>query len=123
MSDWQNEKRLLAMLDLPFAAYMAHPYGGDAINIELARGMATKIARKFPNLVIVNPLDNFLFAHGTDEAKILKAASALLNRCDILILTGNWRESFGCQKELEIARYCGQLRIEMDDSLEIKPVD
>lgn len=123
MSNPSSYERIQGMLGLPFVAYMAHPYGRNFDNIVKARIMATKIIEKYPDLVIVNPLDNFQFMRGVDEANVLQACSILLSKCDILILTGDWRESVGCRAELAVARNFGLARIEMDSAMEIKAVD
>jgi hypothetical protein len=123
MSNPGSYERIQGMLGLPFVAYMAHPYGGDFGNIVKARTMATKISEKYPDLVIVNPLDNFQFMRDVDEVNVLQACSTLLAKCDILILTGDWHESVGCRTELEVARNFGLARIEMNSSMEIKAVD
>ena len=124
MSNSCSLERIQGMLGLPFVAYMAHPYGGDFGNIVKARTMTEKILGKYPNLVIVNPLDNFQAMRGAfEEANVLQACSILLSKCDILILTGDWHSSVGCRAELEVARDFGLARIEMDGDLEIKAVD
>ena len=72
-----------------------------AENVEEAGDIALKIMKKYLNLTIISPLHNYSFLEGNyeKETEILKYDFRLLSRCDILILSGNWRNSKGCMSE------------------------
>lgn len=97
----------------PVVAYMAHPYGGKAENIEKACDMAGKLAELHPHMAIINPLDNFRhLAYFGDlayfgESDILELEKQVLVRCDVLIMTGDWRASPGCMGEFSFAYHHG----------------
>lgn len=99
-------------------AYLAHPYSPlnrraeifveaiKAENVEGAGDMAYEIMQKYTNLTIISPLHAYSFLEGKDlkETEILKYDFRLLSRCDILILSGNWRNSKGCMAEYGYAK-------------------
>lgn len=88
---------------LPVVAYMAHPYGGKAENIEKACDMAEKLADLHPRMAIINPLDNFRYLAYFGERDILTREKQVLERCDVLIMTGDWTASPGCMGEASFA--------------------
>ena len=88
---------------LPVVAYMAHPYGGKAENIEKACDMAEKLADLHPRMAIINPLDNFRYLAYFGERDILGREKQVLERCDVLIMTGDWKASPGCMGEASFA--------------------
>lgn len=99
-------------------AYLAHPYSPlnrraeifveaiKAENVEGAGDMAYEIMQKYTNLTIISPLHAYSFLEGKElkETEILKYDFRLLSRCDILILSGNWRNSKGCMAEYGYAK-------------------
>lgn len=87
----------------PVVAYMAHPYGGKAENIEKACNMAEKLAGRHPRMSIINPLDNFRYLEYFGERDILEREKQVLERCDVLIMTGDWKASPGCIEEFSFA--------------------
>lgn len=87
----------------PVVAYMAHPYGGKAENIEKACDMAENLADLHPHMAIINPLDNFRHLAYFGERDILEREKQVLERCDVLIMTGDWRTSPGCMGEASFA--------------------
>lgn len=91
----------------PVVAYMAHPYGGKAENIEKACDMAEKLAGRHPRMSIINPLDNFRYLEHFWERDILEREKQVLERCDVLIMTGDWRASPGCMGEFLFAYHHG----------------
>lgn len=88
---------------LPVVAYMAHPYGGKKVNIEKACDMAEKLADLHPRMAIINPLDNFRYLAYFGERDILEREKQVLERCDVLIMTGDWKASPGCMGEASFA--------------------
>lgn len=87
----------------PVVAYMAHPYGGKAENIEKACDMAEKLADLHPYMSIINPLDNFRYLAYFGERDILEREKQVLERCDVLIMTGDWKASPRCMGEFSFA--------------------
>lgn len=87
----------------PVVAYMAHPYGGKKVNIEKACDMAEKLADLHPHMAIINPLDNFRYLAYFGERDILAREKQVLERCDVLIMTGDWKASPGCMGEFSFA--------------------
>lgn len=101
--------------------YLAHPYAPlnrraeifveaiKAENVEGAGDMAYEIMQKYTNLTIISPLHAYSFLEGKElkETEILKYDFRLLSRCDILILSGNWRNSKGCMAEYGYAKAKG----------------
>ena len=87
----------------PVVAYMAHPYGGKKVNIEKACDMAEKLADLHPRMAIINPLDNFRYLAYFGERDILAREKQVLERCDVLIMTGDWKASPGCMGEFSFA--------------------
>lgn len=105
-------------------AYLAHPYASafsdiKAFNLIDAGNIAFKIMRKYLNLTIISPLHNYSFFEGKElkETEILKYDFRLLSRCDILILSGNWRLSCGCMSEYGYAKAKGIRIYEYRDGL------
>lgn len=87
----------------PVVAYMAHPYGGKKVNIEKACDMAEKLATLHPYMSIINPLDNFRHLANFLEIDVLWREKQVLERCDVLIMTGDWKASSGCMAEFSFA--------------------
>ena len=87
----------------PVVAYMAHPYGGKAENIEKACDMVEKLADLHPRMAIINPLDNFRYVAYFGERDILEWEKQVLEWCDVLIMTGDWKASPGCMGEFSFA--------------------
>lgn len=105
-------------------AYLAHPYASafsdiKAFNLIDAGNIAFKIMRKYLSLTIISPLHNYSFFEGKElkETEILKYDFRLLSRCDILILSGNWRLSCGCMSEYGYAKAKGIRIYEYRDGL------
>lgn len=105
-------------------AYLAHPYASafsdtKAFNLMDAGNIAFKIMKKYLNLTIISPLHNYSFLEGKElkETEILKYDFRLLSRCDILILSGNWRLSCGCMSEYGYAKAKGIRIYEYRDGL------
>lgn len=94
-------------------AYLAHPYAPIVENLKVFTGeikesnveetgdIAYKIMSKYPNLTVLSPLHAYSFLEGKDmeETEILYYDFRLLSRCDMLILSDDWRHSRGCMAE------------------------
>lgn len=98
----------------PVVAYMAHPYGG-LDNLFKARYMAKKLADLHPHMAIINPRDNFRYLEDYEGMSFLERGKQVLERCDVLIMTGDWRASPGCMGEFSFAYHHGIPIIEPDE--------
>lgn len=112
-------------------AYLAHPYAPIVENLKVFTGeikesnveetgdIAYKIMSKYLNLTVLSPLHaySFLEEKGLEETEILEYDFRLLSRCDILILSGNWRNSKGCMSEYGYAKAKGIRIYEYRDGL------
>lgn len=87
--------------------YISHPFtGAEKQNRQQARWLATKLAKKWPDVIFINPFD--MFKH-TEAAKlsyndILKQAKYIVLGCDAIYMTGAWENSLGCHIEREVAK-------------------
>lgn len=90
--------------------YISHPYTGDeAMNRDKAHLIAARLAKEYPELVFLNPLDAMCHAvtAGLGYGTVLRQTVELLRRCNSVIMTGNWRESRGCMAEYLAAQDIG----------------
>ena len=87
-------------------AYMAHPFNGKESNMFISLVIASDIHKHIPGIVIVNPLTNFAYMpyDHNDYRTGIDACPALLDRCDVLVLTGYWKNSKGCMAEYGFAK-------------------
>ena len=82
--------------------YISHPYTGDeAGNTERAEELAASLAREYPGILLVNPLNamRHLRRAGTRYSDVMGQCLALLGRCDGLVMAHGWEGSVGCQLE------------------------
>ena len=87
--------------------YMAHPFGGSFENQILARNLARSLTKEYPEATFINPIDNFIYMDRRSEEEILAAERFILAKCELLLLTGRWRESRGCRSEKNYAETRG----------------
>jgi hypothetical protein len=87
--------------------YMAHPFGGSYENQIRARNLARSLTKEYPEVTFINPLDNFIYMDRRSEEEILAAERCILAKCELLLLTGRWRESRGCRSEKNYAQTQG----------------
>lgn len=87
--------------------YVSHPFtGNEEDNRQEARKITAELKKKFEDDIFLNPLDAFKYIElvkDWDYNEALKQTTELLRKCDGIIMTGNWRNSWGCLKEKEIA--------------------
>ena len=121
--------------------YAAHPYGGLKYNIAQSENICFNIKQMFGWLndvfateigaTILNPLNCFSAQHynGQPFEFDIKDCLSLLDKCDVLFLTGDWRESRGCcteygfavAKGIPIIQFWGPaVRKFEEDAIEIK---
>ena len=82
--------------------YISHPYtGAEKENRKAAAMIAAELAKKYPHILFVNPLDamRHLKAARFSYDAVLKQCKMLLGKCDGVIMAGNWKDSNGCMEE------------------------
>lgn len=89
--------------------YLAHPYGGDEYNIELAGMLARELEKTFPTWTVISPLHLFSWKPYEKDhymAQMWKCLEVMLS-CDALYLADGWEMSLGCRMERAIAKEHG----------------
>lgn len=84
--------------------YLSHPYtsnGEKYSNILHSRMIANNLAKNL-DIVTINPLD-IVPVETDEESRALEICKILLKQCEVLILSGDWKYSKGCQLELSWA--------------------
>ncbi len=85
--------------------YISHPYSGDEDkNREETRRIASDLAKEFPNILFINPLDAMQHTIELPYDVVLKQCIELLDRCDAILMTGDWKTSKGCVVEYNWAK-------------------
>lgn len=105
--------------------YIAHPYGGDESNKEKVQTYLKMLQEKYPEKTLFSPLHNWGYAPYDKEHqhKPMKDCLEVLQRCNALILCGNWRESRGCNQEYAAAYVMDMQIYEMKPTGEICSVE
>lgn len=89
-------------------AYVAHPFDGKKLNIAKSKVIIERIHQRHPCLILLNPLSIFGYEEYSgrpDEYTThMVDCLTLLDRCDYLILTGDWQNSKGCLCEWGFAQ-------------------
>ncbi|MBO6179425.1 MAG: DUF4406 domain-containing protein [Selenomonadaceae bacterium] len=99
--------------------YISHPFTGDEEkNRKKAREIAAGLAKRYPHETFINPLDAMQYAENAklDYNIVISHCLKLLSFCDHIIMTGNWRESRGCQIEYAFAKICDIKVWEMEEN-------
>lgn len=98
--------------------YISHPYSGQEVK---NRSQAVKIAaglfKKTPYVLFINPLDvmRHLKTAKASYEVVMEKCKALLEKCDGIIMTGEWKASNGCMEEYNYAK---SLRIPIWESFD-----
>jgi len=105
--------------------YIAHPYGGDETNKEKVQTYLKMLQEKYPEKTLFSPLHNWGYTPYDKEHqhKPMKDCLEVLQRCNALILCGNWRESQGCNQECAAAYVMDMQIYEMKPTGEICSVE
>lgn len=86
--------------------YISHPYSGIQANKDKITAIVKELQSEHPDWLIVSPVHAFsVFYKDVDYYKGLNMCLWLLERCDEMYVYGNWRNSIGCNAEIE---YCKQ---------------
>ena len=86
-------------------AYISHPSGGKECNtLEIQKICEILVNNKyfFDNFSYVSPVHNFGFMYNTlDYETGLQLCLDLLDKCDIMLVFGDYLTSTGCKREIE----------------------
>lgn len=86
--------------------YISHPYtGNEKENRKDARRITKILASLYPDRVFLSPLDAMrpVDDANLDYSDVLLQMLELMDRCDGVIMTGDWLCSEGCQSEIASA--------------------
>lgn len=82
--------------------YVAHPYGGKQTNKDDVEGIIRKLISEHPENVYISPIHTFGFLYNeVDYGKGMLMCLRLLDKCDKMLLCGEWQTSNGCDMEIE----------------------
>lgn len=96
--------------------YVSHPYTGDEEkNRKEARDITAMLKDHYPQYIFINPLDAMRYTTGLPYEESIKQCLELLQICDGIIMTGDWKNSVGCNKEFMAASGCGMEITYLDD--------
>ena len=81
--------------------YVAHPFTGDTFSNKYeVEQIIKQLVANYPDTAFISPIHTFGYLDGhITYDKSLDLCTSLLERCDGLILTGNWETSRGCGME------------------------
>lgn len=84
--------------------YISHPYHGNESNKDKIESIVKRLQANHPNWLIVSPVHAFsVFYKDIEYNKGLNMCLWLLEKCDEMYVYGDWRNSIGCNAEIE---YC-----------------
>lgn len=88
-------------------AYIAGPYRADTVfgitqNIERARAVAAEYWKK-GYAVICPHMNSALFDGVVSDQEFLDGTLAMLSKCDVIVMVGDWGKSKGACSEFEFA--------------------
>lgn len=90
--------------------YISHPFtGAEKQNRQQARWFAIKLAKQYPDVIFINPLEMFKHAEAAKLSydEILNQTKYIVLGCDAIYMAGAWEKSRGCNAELETAKQAG----------------
>lgn len=97
--------------------YVSHPFTGDEEwNKKDAREQVARLKKENPQYLFINPLDAFTYAEDLTYEEIIKQCLELVQKCDGLVLTGDWKKSRGCLLERKEAEQYGLEIIDLNTS-------
>lgn len=86
--------------------YISHPYtGNEKGNRKEAAQITKMLGKKYPYITFVNPLSVLLHLKDANLAydTVLEQCKAVLEKCDGIIMAGDWNSSKGCVEERNLA--------------------
>lgn len=89
--------------------YISHPYGGRGENKEKVAKIIKKLTKEYPHHLFISPVHSFGYEyHDLDYQAGIDHCLWLLEKCDEMWVFGDWKNSKGCNMEVE---YCVRQRI------------
>lgn len=89
--------------------YVAHPYGGDDINKFGIDQIMENLVLMDKHNVYLSPLHNYSMLYfETEYTKGLQICLDMLDKCQVLVLCGDWESSKGCIGEWAYAKAKGK---------------
>lgn len=99
--------------------YISHPYNGKEENVMDAEQIARDLQAAYPEVVFISPLHAVMCNYDElDYETGLSYALAIMRRCDILYLSGDWKNSTGCMAEWLDASAIGMPQAQDDKDLD-----
>lgn len=84
--------------------YISHPYGGIKSNRINVENIVTELSKKQQENTYISPIHCFGFMYGTGSYENgLEMCLNLLERCDKMLVFGDWKNSRGCTAEVLFA--------------------
>lgn len=84
--------------------YVSHPYGGDSGNKEKIECIVRELATGDPKNTYISPVHCFGFLYDSvSYERGIEMCLDLLEFCDRMEVYGEWKNSKGCQEEIN---YC-----------------
>lgn len=84
--------------------YVSHPYGGKEENKQAVEDIIRKLAVDNPQHTYISPIHCFGFMYNDVSYESgLDMCLNLLNKCDKMVVCGDWESSKGCTAEVLFA--------------------
>ena len=84
--------------------YVAHPYGGLKINADEAEKIIRQLYKDYRGRTFISPIHGICCPYESVSFEVgMEHCFELLNRCDAILLTGDWWNSRGCKEEKSFA--------------------
>ena len=102
--------------------YISHPYGGKANNLaHLDKIMNKLILQYSESHVFISPIHNYSFMtySNNEYGKQLACCIDLLDKCDFMLIFGEWKDSTGCLAEIDYCKRNKKNYFILDDNLDI----
>lgn len=89
--------------------YVSHPFQGLQENVEEVEEIIHELVEENPEHTFISPIHTFGFMfHTTEYEHGLEMCIQLLDKCDMMIVSGDWGNSVGVNREID---YCFQNKI------------
>jgi len=84
--------------------YISHPYGGQENNMRKVENIVRTLVLEHPENTYVSPIHCFGFMyHDVSYERGLDMCLNLLEKCDKMLVFGDWKSSRGCTAEVLFA--------------------
>lgn len=84
--------------------YVSHPFGGNEENKQKVEEIVRNLVKQNPGITYISPIHalGYLYHDVSYEAG-LEMCLELLNKCDKMLVFGDWKQSRGCTAEVLFA--------------------